>query len=131
MEKQPRHSRLTVTSSAGTWGCLWLQQPMVVWLTGLQAAPFSSLAPAVTEFAPSLCFLGGTGCLCSPAQPPCVPSLSRTQARDTSLILHPCLQTCGQAGTPLPEMSLKRFRELIPSLLNAWKLLTLNLYRHN
>lgn len=43
----------------------------------------------------------------------------------------PCLQTCGQADTPLPEMSLKRFRELIPSLLNAWKLLTLNLYRHN
>lgn len=44
---------------------------------------------------------------------------------------HPCLQTCGQAGTPLAEISLKRFRELIPTLLNAWKLLTLNLYRHN
>lgn len=44
---------------------------------------------------------------------------------------HLCLQTCGQAGALLPEISLKRFRELIPSLLNAWKLLTLNLYRHN
>lgn len=52
-------------------------------------SPFSSLASAAAEFTPSLWFLGGTGCLCSPAQPPCIPSLSRTQARDASFILTP------------------------------------------
>lgn len=51
----------------------WLQQPVAVGLTG---SPFSSLASAVTRFAPPLWFLGGRGCLCSPAQPPCTPSLS-------------------------------------------------------
>lgn len=89
MEKQPTHSRLTVTSSAGTWGCLWLQQPVAAGLTGLQAAPFPPWHLQRLSLPHHSVFLGGTGCLCSPAQCPCIPSLSRTQARDTSFILTP------------------------------------------
>lgn len=59
-------------------------------------SPFSSLASAATKFAPSLWFLGGRGCLCSPAQPPCIPSLSRSQAQDTSFILTPIFKPAGR-----------------------------------
>lgn len=53
-----------------------------------------------------------------------------TQVLSSPLAQNP--QAGRQAGTPSPQMSLKRFGErLIPSLLNAWKVLMLNLYRHN
>lgn len=130
MEKQPTHSRLTVTSSAGTWGCLWLQQPVAAGLTGLQAAPFPPWHLQRLSLPHHSGFWEAQGA-CAP--PHSVPASRASPAlrHGTQVLSSPRLQTCGQAGTPLPEMSLKRFRELIPSLLNAWKLLMLNLYRHN
>lgn len=90
--------------------------------------PFSSLASAVTKFAPSLRFFESEG-VCAHLR---IPKPRPRSGTGHKFYPHPRLETCRQAGAPSPQMSLKRFREqLIPSLLNAWKLLTLNLYRHN
>lgn len=132
MEKQPRQGRLRAASGAGSLeGCL------AAAAHGSKAhvsagSPFSFLASAVTEFAPSLSFLRGRGCVRPPAQPPHIPKPLLLSGMGHNFYSHPRLETRRQAGAPSPQMSLKRFGEgLIPSFLNAWKLLTLNLYRHN
>lgn len=64
--------------------------------------------------------------------PPHIPELLLHSGMGHKFYAHPRLKTHRQAGTPLLQMSLKQFREgLILSLLNARKLFTLNLYRHN
>lgn len=130
-KKQPRQGRLRAASSAGS-----LRGSLVAAVHGHNAhisagSPFSSLAAAVIEFAPSLSFLRDRGYAHPPAEPSRIPEPLLHPGVGHKFYPHPRLKTRSQADASSPQMSLKWFRGLIPSLLNAWKLLTLNLYRHN
>lgn len=132
MENQPRQDRFRTASGAGSLGGSLAMAAHGSRAHISSSSPFSSLTSAVTEFAPSLSFLRGRGCVCPPAQPPHIPEPLPHSGTGHKFYPHPRLETRRQAGAPSPQMSLKWFGEgLIPSLLNAWKLLTLNLYRHN
>jgi len=132
VENQPRQGRLRAVSGAGSLGWSLAAEAHSSRAHLPAGSPFSSSTSAVTEFAPSISFLRGRACVPPPAQPSRIPEPLPLSGTGHKFYPHPRLESRRQAGTPSPQMSLKWFTEgLIPSLLNAWKLLTLNLYRHN